>query len=44
MRSGLLILDPGVDPVTEHAARFLGALQIAGWAGRLYTLVLLLRP
>jgi phosphatidylglycerol lysyltransferase len=40
----LLILDPGVDPLTEHAARFLGALQIAGWAGRLYTLVLLLRP
>ena len=44
VRSGLLILDPGVDPLTEHAARFLGALQIAGWAGRFYTLVLLLRP
>jgi phosphatidylglycerol lysyltransferase len=44
VRSGLLILDPGVDPVTEHAARFLGALQIAGWVARLYTLVLLLRP
>jgi phosphatidylglycerol lysyltransferase len=44
VRSGLLILDPGVDPLTEHAARFLGALQIAGWVGRLYTLVLLLRP
>jgi lysylphosphatidylglycerol synthetase-like protein (DUF2156 family)/membrane protein DedA with SNARE-associated domain len=44
VRSGLLILDPGVDPLTEHAARFLGALQIAGWAGRIYTLVLLLRP
>jgi phosphatidylglycerol lysyltransferase len=44
VRSGLLILDPGVNPLTEHAARFLGALQTAGWAGRLYTLVLLLRP
>jgi lysylphosphatidylglycerol synthetase-like protein (DUF2156 family) len=44
VRSGLLILDPGADPLTEHAARFLGALQIAGWAGRFYTLVLLLRP
>jgi phosphatidylglycerol lysyltransferase len=44
VRSGLLILDPGVEPATAHAARFLGALQIAGWAGRFYTLVLLLRP
>ncbi len=44
VRSGLLILDPGVDPVTAHAARFLGALQIAGWAARLYLLVLVLRP
>ena len=44
VRSGLLILDPGVDPLTEHAARFLGALQIAGWAARFYLLVLLLRP
>ena len=45
VRSGLLILDPGVDPLTEHAARFLGALQIAGWAGRASTLSCsLLRP
>lgn len=44
MRSGLLILDPGVEPGTEHAARFLGALQIAGWAARFYLLVLVLRP
>jgi phosphatidylglycerol lysyltransferase len=43
-RSGLLILDPGVDPTTEHAARFLGALQIAGWAARFYLLALVLRP
>jgi phosphatidylglycerol lysyltransferase len=44
VRSGLLILDPGVEPATAHAARFLGALQIAGWAARFYLLVLLLRP
>jgi len=44
VRSGLLTLDPGVDPLTDHAARFLGALQLASWAGRLYVLVLLLRP
>jgi lysylphosphatidylglycerol synthetase-like protein (DUF2156 family)/membrane protein DedA with SNARE-associated domain len=44
VRSGLLILGPGVEPGTEHAARFLGALQIAGWAARFYLLVLVLRP
>jgi phosphatidylglycerol lysyltransferase len=44
VRSGLLILDPGVDPATAHAARFLGALQIAGWAARFYLLALVLRP
>jgi len=44
VRSGLLILVPGVDPTTEHAARFLGALQIAGWVARLYLLALVLRP
>jgi phosphatidylglycerol lysyltransferase len=43
-RSGLLILDPGVEPATAHAARFLGALQVAGWAARFYLLVLVLRP
>ena len=42
-RSGVAILDPGVDPRTEHAARFLGSLQIAGWLARLYLLALLLR-
>jgi phosphatidylglycerol lysyltransferase len=44
VRSGLLTLDPGVDPLTVHAARFLGALQIACWAARFYVLVLVLRP
>ncbi len=44
VRSGLLILAPGLDPATEHAARFLGALQIAGWAARFYLLALVLRP
>jgi lysylphosphatidylglycerol synthetase-like protein (DUF2156 family) len=44
VRSGLLTLDPGVEPSTEHAARFLGALQIAAWAARFYLLVLVLRP
>ena len=44
VRSGLLITEPGVDPRTELAARFLGSLQIAGWMARLYLLVLLLRP
>jgi phosphatidylglycerol lysyltransferase len=43
-RSGILILEPGVDPRTEHAARFLGSLQIAGWIARFYGLFLLLRP
>jgi phosphatidylglycerol lysyltransferase len=44
VRSGLLIVEPGLEPLTEHAARFLGALQIAGWAARIYLLVLVLRP
>ncbi len=44
VRSGLLVTDPGVDPLTPLAARFLGSVQIAGWMARLYLLVLLLRP
>lgn len=44
VRSGLLIVEPGVEPLTEHAARFLGALQIAGWIARFYVLALALRP
>ena len=44
VRSGLLIIDPGVDPLTERAAFFLGSLQIAGWLARFYLLALVLRP
>lgn len=44
VRSGLAILDPQVEPLSERAARFLGSLQIAGWMARFYLLVLLLRP
>ena len=44
LRSGLLIVEPGVDPLRPAAARFLGALQLAGWAARFYLLVLVLRP
>ena len=44
VRTGLLTVDPGVDPLTDHAARFLGALQLTSWAARLYVLVLVLQP
>lgn len=44
VRCGVLILDPGIDPRTEVAARFLGSVQIAGWLARSYVLLLLLRP
>jgi len=44
VRSGLFTGDPGVEPLTRHAGRFLGSLQIMGWGARLYLLVLLLRP
>lgn len=44
LRAGIVIGDPAVDPLTEHAARFLGSLEITGWLARLYVLVLLLRP
>jgi phosphatidylglycerol lysyltransferase len=43
-RSGILIIEPQLDPITTRAAKFLGSLQIAGWLARLYVLVLLLRP
>ncbi len=43
-QSGILIRDPGVDPITHGAARFLGSLQIAGWLARFYLMVMLLRP
>ncbi|HEY7923509.1 MAG TPA: VTT domain-containing protein, partial [Vicinamibacteria bacterium] len=44
LRSGLLIVEPAVEPLAPYAARFLGALQLAGWAARCYLLVLVLRP
>jgi phosphatidylglycerol lysyltransferase len=43
-QSGILIREPGVDPTTHGAARFLGSLQIAGWLARFYLMVLILRP
>jgi phosphatidylglycerol lysyltransferase len=43
-RSGIVIAKPRVEPLTPVAARFLGALQLAGWSARLYLLVLVLRP
>ncbi len=44
VRSGLLVAEPGVDPLSVHAGYFLGSLQIAGWLARFYLLVLVLRP
>jgi lysylphosphatidylglycerol synthetase-like protein (DUF2156 family) len=44
LQSSIIILEPDLDPLTPHAARFLGSVQIAGWLARLYLLVLLLRP
>jgi phosphatidylglycerol lysyltransferase len=42
--AGIAIRDPDVDARTVAAARFLGSVEIAGWLGRLFVLVLLLRP
>ncbi len=44
VRSGILVIEPQVDPLTPQAARFLGSLQIAGWLGRFYLLLMFLRP
>ncbi len=44
IRSGILVIEPQVDPLTPQAGRFLGSLQIAGWMGRFYLLLMLLRP
>jgi phosphatidylglycerol lysyltransferase len=44
IRIGILIVTPAVTPETAYAARFLASLQIAGWAARIYLLILLLRP
>jgi len=43
LHSGIAALEPHVDPATDHAARFLGSLQMAGWLARLYLLALVLR-
>jgi lysylphosphatidylglycerol synthetase-like protein (DUF2156 family) len=43
-RDGILILEPNLDPTTNHAAHYLGSLQIAGWLARFYLLALFLRP
>jgi lysylphosphatidylglycerol synthetase-like protein (DUF2156 family)/membrane protein DedA with SNARE-associated domain len=44
LRTGILIVQPDVIPMTRYASRFLTSLQAAGWMARLYILVLLLRP
>ncbi len=44
IRSGILILEPGLQPRTLRAERFLSSLQIAGWLARIYILVLFLPP
>ena len=44
VRSGILIIRPGVVPATRYARLFLSSLQVAGWMARLYILVLILRP
>ncbi len=44
IRGGILIVKPGVVPVTPYARLFLSSLQIAGWIARFYILVLILRP
>jgi hypothetical protein len=43
-QSSTLILEPDLEPLTPHAAHFLGSVQIAGWLARHYLLVMLLRP
>lgn len=44
LRSGILIVEPGIDPTTARAGHFLSSLRIAGWLARLYVLALLLPP
>jgi lysylphosphatidylglycerol synthetase-like protein (DUF2156 family)/membrane protein DedA with SNARE-associated domain len=44
LRTGILILQPAVVPMTRYAALFLTSIQAAGWMARLYILILLLRP
>jgi len=44
VRSGFLILEPGLHAKTARAQRFLNSLQIAGWLARIYIMVLFLPP
>jgi membrane protein DedA with SNARE-associated domain len=44
LRSGILILEPGIEPMTTRAGHFLSSLRIAGWLARLYVLALFLPP
>jgi phosphatidylglycerol lysyltransferase len=43
-RTGLLTLEPRIQPLTRDAARFQTSLEVAGWLSRLYVLLLFLRP
>ena len=43
-RTGILILEPHVEPLNRNSRRFLTSIQVAGWIARVYILVLLLRP
>ncbi len=44
IRSTLLMQDPGLDPLTARAQRFLNSMMIAGWLARIYALILFLPP
>jgi lysylphosphatidylglycerol synthetase-like protein (DUF2156 family) len=44
VRGGILIVAPGVVPLTSYARLFLNSLQVAGWIARLYILIMVLRP
>jgi lysylphosphatidylglycerol synthetase-like protein (DUF2156 family)/membrane protein DedA with SNARE-associated domain len=44
VRTGILIVEPDVVPLTRYASLFLISIQFAGWMARTYILVLLLRP
>ncbi len=43
-RTGVLIVQPDVVPMTRYASLFLISIQVAGWMARIYILILLLRP
>jgi phosphatidylglycerol lysyltransferase len=44
VRAGILIVSPGVVPLTRYARLFLNSIQVAGWIARLYILIMILRP